>query len=123
MGGLPSKQSIYYPKLLQQQERLSVCRAAMVRTPRTSCCWTDPTDSDHDSELYDLVNDPQEQFNVYGNASFAAVQAELKNRLFLWYMKTDVHHGLRTPRRNAVATKTDRVNYQLLIKPFIRSHS
>ena len=67
---------------------------------------TDPTDPDHDSELYDLVNDPREKINVYGVASFATVQAELKNRLFLWYMQTsdvtpwledDRHGGLPWP--------------------------
>jgi choline-sulfatase len=107
-GGIPSKGNIYFPKLVQQQEKpLSVCRSVMVRTATHKLVVrTDPTDPDHDSELYDLVNDPREKINVYGVASFATVQAELKNRLFLWYMQTsdvtpwledDRHGGLPWP--------------------------
>ena len=60
---------------------------------------TDPTDADHDSELYDLVADPLELSNVYGNASYAAVQAALKEKLFLWFMQTsDVTPWLEDPR-------------------------
>ena len=90
-GGIPSKGNIYYPKLLQQQERpLSVCRAAMVRTTTHKLIVrTDPTtDMEHECELYDLVNDPRETRNVYGNTSYSTVQAELKDRLFMWYMQT-----------------------------------
>ena len=101
-GGIPDDHhQIYYPKLLQQQEMpLSVCRAASVRTLTHKLVYrTDPTDADHDSELYDLVSDPLELANVYGNASYAAVQAELKNKLFLWYMHTsDVTPWLEDPR-------------------------
>jgi arylsulfatase A-like enzyme len=89
-GGLPSKDNIYYPKSKQQQEHpLSVCRAASVRTSTHKLIFrTHPLDLDHDSELYDLVDDPLELNNLYGNITYAAVQNELKQKLFLWYMQT-----------------------------------
>ena len=89
-GGLPASTSIYYPKSLQQlQQPLSVCRAASVRTLTHKLVMrTDPKDPDHDSELYDLTRDPLELHNQYGNESYAAVTAELKHKLFLWYMQT-----------------------------------
>jgi choline-sulfatase len=100
-GGTGSPTAIYYPKMMQQQEHpLSVCRAASVRTLTHKLVFrTDPTDADHDSELYDLVADPLELSNVYGNASYAAVQAALKEKLFLWFMQTsDVTPWLEDPR-------------------------
>ena len=100
-GGVGNPNQIYYPKMLQQQEKpLSVCRAASVRTLSHKLVYrTDPTDADHDSELYDLAADPLEMVNVYNNGSYAAVQADLKNRLFLWYMQTsDVTPWLEDPR-------------------------
>jgi arylsulfatase A-like enzyme len=89
-GGIPSKDNIYYPTSKQQQEKpLSVCRAASVRTSTHKLVVrTHPLDEDHDSELYDLVHDPLELHNVYGNASYAGVQSALKNKLFIWYMET-----------------------------------
>ena len=100
-GGLGNPNQIYYPKMLQQQQQpLSVCRAASVRTLTHKLVYrTDPEDADHDSELYDLIADPQEVTNVYNNGTYAAVQADLKNRLFLWYMQTsDVTPWLEDPR-------------------------
>ena len=89
-GGIPSKTNIYYPKSMQQQEHpLSVCRAASVRTSTHKLVVrTHPLDADHDSELYDLVADPLELYNVYGNSTYASVESELKSKLFLWYMQT-----------------------------------
>lgn len=65
-GGIPSPKEIYYPKALQQQqEPLSVCRAASVRTlTHKLVLRTDPTAKDHCSELYDLVKDPLELTNM-----------------------------------------------------------
>jgi len=88
--------------MLQQQEApISVCRAASVRTTTHKLIFrTDPTDADHDSELYDLVADPKELTNLYGNPTSVTVQAELKNQLFLWYMQTsDVTPWLEDPRQ------------------------
>jgi len=75
---------------MQQQEKpLSVCRAASVRTlTHKLVLRTDPTDPDHDSELYDLQKDPQESQNRYDDAAYKEVQFELKEKLFLWYMQT-----------------------------------
>ena len=51
------------------------------------------------SELYDLTNDPREIYNVYNNASYAAVQAQLKEKLFLWFFQTsDVTPWIEDPR-------------------------
>ena len=100
---LPGKTSIYYPKALQQQEKpLSVCRAASVRTGTHKLVRrTDPTDPDHDSELYDLSKDPLELKNLYGDPAYAAVQADLASKLFLWYMQTsDVTPWLEDKRAN-----------------------
>ena len=81
---------IYYPKSKQQLEQpLSVCRAASVRTSTHKLILrTDPTSPQHHSELYDLVSDPRELYNVYGNTSYTQVTAELTQKLFLWYMQT-----------------------------------
>ncbi|KAK3265502.1 hypothetical protein CYMTET_25817 [Cymbomonas tetramitiformis] len=100
-GGIPRPKSVYYPKLLQQQEKpLSVCRASSVRTLTHKLIFrTDPLDADHHSELYDLAQDPQELRNVYGLPEYAQVQADLKNKLFLWFMQTsDVTPWVEDPR-------------------------
>ena len=49
---------------------------------------SDPQDRDHDSELYDLVNDPYELQNVYNDPSFAGVRSELKEQILEWYIQT-----------------------------------
>jgi hypothetical protein len=62
----------------------------------------DPTDTDHDSELYDLVHDPRELMNIYGdrNQTVQAVQEALKEKLFMWMMMTsDVTPWVEDPRR------------------------
>lgn len=75
-GGLPTNPNfIYYPKLMQEQHhKLSVCRAAMVRTLTHKLIFrSDPTDPDHDSELYDLVKDPLETMNVYNKPEYSDI--------------------------------------------------
>jgi arylsulfatase A-like enzyme len=59
-GGVGPPSGIYYPKMLQQQEEpLSVCRSASVRTLTHKLVMrTDPQAADHYSELYDLEADP-----------------------------------------------------------------
>jgi hypothetical protein len=49
---------------------------------------SDPLDPDHDSELYDLINDPQELTNQYDNPSFAAIKAELSEKMLQWLLQT-----------------------------------
>jgi arylsulfatase A-like enzyme len=82
--------SIYYPKAYQEfHEPLTVCRSAMVRTGTHKLVRrSDVLDTDHDSELYDLAADPLELVNVYDNASYAGVRAELSEALFAWYLTT-----------------------------------
>ncbi len=40
------------------------------------------------SELYDLSADPRELVNVFGDPSFAAVQAQMLSDLLNWYVLT-----------------------------------
>ena len=82
--------AIYYPKAFQEwHEPLTVCNAAMVRTHAFKLIRrSDVLDRDHDSEMYDLVNDPLELVNVYANGSYAPQRAELSNQLLEWMMQT-----------------------------------
>jgi choline-sulfatase len=76
---------IYYPKGMQQQkEPLTVSRAAMIRT-LTHKLVRRPAGM---HELYDLVIDPREERNVYGNAAYAAAQKDLEARMLDWYIHT-----------------------------------
>lgn len=100
-GPWPPDTQIYYPKILQEQENpLSVCRSVMVRTPTHKLIFrSDPTAVDHFSELYDLTKDPRELDNVYNNPTYAEIQAELKQKLLLWFLHTsDVTPWLEDPR-------------------------
>lgn len=61
----------------------------MVRTSTHKLIFrSDPTDADHDSELYDLVKDPRETKNVYHDEAYKDVRNELKEKLFIWYFQT-----------------------------------
>lgn len=80
-----SPENIYYPKILQQKEHPeSVCRTVMIRTLKYK--YVQRTSGDN--ELYDLINDPQELHNCYGEKEYAAIQQELKEQLLMWYLKT-----------------------------------
>ena len=78
--------NIYYPKGTQEwAEKLTVCRAAMVRTAAYKLIRrSDPLDADHGSELYDLAADPREERNVYADPAYAAVRANMSDRLLAW---------------------------------------
>lgn len=84
------KDSIYYPKSLQQREQpLSVMRAASARTMTHKLVLrSDPSVGDHDCELYDLVNDPKELHNFYHNESYSSVRVELSKQILTWFMQT-----------------------------------
>ncbi|MCD6365658.1 MAG: sulfatase-like hydrolase/transferase [Planctomycetes bacterium] len=76
---------IYYPKALQQREHSeTVCRAAMIRT-LTHKLIRRPSGV---NELYDLSADSGELRNVYGQAQYADVQADLLSRMLDWYIRT-----------------------------------
>lgn len=93
--------SIYYPKAYQEwNEKLTVCRSAMVRSHDYKLIRrSDPLDFDHDSELYDLFNDPQELNNVYQNISYSSIRSQLTELLFTWYLQTaDVTPWDEVPR-------------------------
>jgi choline-sulfatase len=76
---------IYYPKArLQQDEPLTVCRAAMIRTASHKLIRR-PLER---SELYDLRDDPGETRNRHGDPACADVQRALETRLLDWYVHT-----------------------------------
>src|SRR3989442_1583205 len=76
---------IYYPKArLQQDEPLTVCRAAMVRTASHKLIRR-PLER---SELYDLRADPGEMRNRHGEPEYADVQRELELRPLDWDVPT-----------------------------------
>jgi choline-sulfatase len=76
---------IYAPKLRQQQEYPeSVCRAVMIRTATHKLIYR----ARGVCELYDLVADPRELRNVYGDPAYATVRAQLERRLLDWYLTT-----------------------------------
>ncbi|MHC4886905.1 MAG: sulfatase-like hydrolase/transferase [Planctomycetota bacterium] len=82
---LVNKDGVYYPKGLQQQEeRESVCRSAMIRTATHKLTRR----TAGQNELYDLVADPRELSNLYGQPAFADVQLALTERLLEWYIAT-----------------------------------
>jgi len=89
-GGMPEDGTDYYPKNLQQQEvPLSVCRAVMIRTLEYKLIYrSDWSDTDHDSELYDLRADPNELTNVYNVDEYRSIRDQLKMELLEWYMLT-----------------------------------
>lgn len=85
LAGFRDPSHIYYPKgRLQQDRPESVCRCTMIRT-RTHKLVRRPLGV---SELYDLVADPRELRNVYGQPEYATVQHALEQRLLDWYVHT-----------------------------------
>lgn len=90
------RDGIYYPKGLQQQEHPeSSVRCAMIRTMTHKLIFR-PADV---SELYDLVADPRELRNVYGQPAYVVIRRELERRLLEWCVHTsDVTPFERQPR-------------------------
>ena len=77
--------SLYFPRGREELERpLDIDRVVMMRNataklvyrPRGAC------------ELYDMAADPRELMNVYDNASFAPLRAELTAELLRWLVLT-----------------------------------
>ena len=90
VDGLPGKSNDYYYKsALQQEHPLTVCRAVSARNlTHKLVVRSDPQDRDHDSELYDLVNDPWEKVNLYDDPGYAGIKTALKEEILEWYIKT-----------------------------------
>jgi len=77
--------SIYYPKTkLEVDQPQMVSRAAMVRTREHKLILR----PQGQSELYSYQEDPRELNNLYGQASAAAVQQKMIERLAVWYLET-----------------------------------
>lgn len=76
---------IYAAKIrLQNEQPVTVSRSAMIRT-RTHKLIVRPQDQ---SELYAYASDAREQHNLYGDASVAAVQAQLQAQLLEHFINT-----------------------------------
>jgi choline-sulfatase len=80
---------IYYPKGQQQQEQPdSVGRVVAMRTARYRFVYR-PTGQ---CEFYDLATDPQELYNLYGDATHASayvdIQRALEQQLLAWTVQT-----------------------------------
>jgi choline-sulfatase len=86
----------YYPKVaLQNQQPDTITRSTMIRTLTHKLVYR----PDDQSELYDLVKDPREVRNIYGDGSSRAVQAHLLEDLMNWYVRTsDVAPFEKDPR-------------------------
>ncbi len=82
----PPKDNMYYGKVaLQGKEPSTNARAAMIRTQSHKLVMR-PETGEH--ELYDLLADPQEMTNRYGQQSYQQAQQALESRLLDWYMRT-----------------------------------
>ena len=76
--------SLYYPRMVMQQQTPEHGKATMVRT-RTHKYVHRLYERD---ELYDLVNDPQERDNLADQTAHGATQRELERRLLRFYLET-----------------------------------
>ncbi len=85
LGEFADPRNIYYPKVKLQSERPeTITRATMVRTLDAKLIAR----PDGESELYDLRKDPRELNNVFGDHSYAGMQADLQRRMLDWYIRT-----------------------------------
>jgi arylsulfatase A-like enzyme len=85
---------LYGPKTRLQNERPeTVTRCASVRSARHKYIAR-PNDQ---SELYDCLDDPLQEHNLFGDLSMRAVQSELQVRLTNWYIDTS---GVPPPQRD-----------------------
>jgi hypothetical protein len=79
------KNSVYYPKMLQQQEEPdSVCRTIMQ-------CWQEwkiTIRTNDDNELYNLQEDPLEQHNLFFDPRYEQIRNELVAKSFKWLINT-----------------------------------
>ncbi len=90
----PIIEGLYGPKTrLQNARPETVTRCAAVRTPRYKYIAR-PNDQ---SELYDCLQDPRLENNLYGDGSLRELQAELQARLVNWYIDTS---GVPPPARD-----------------------
>lgn len=77
--------TIYYPKMLQQDLNPdSVCRAIMRRDAQYKIIIR--TSGEH--ELYDMTNDPQEYYNLAGEAGYKDIFNDLAMKTLIWLLHT-----------------------------------
>jgi choline-sulfatase len=75
----------YAPKIaLQNEQPDTITRSSMVRTSTHKLIYR----PDDQSELYDLIKDPRELRNVYGEPAYRNVQNELFYKILNWYVRT-----------------------------------
>ncbi len=77
--------NVYYPKQRMQQEHPeAVCRTTMIRTLRHKLVRR----TSGENELYDLLADPQETNNLYGEPACKELRLALEQQMLDWYIKT-----------------------------------
>jgi choline-sulfatase len=96
MGEFNNPANIYYPKIkLQNEHPETITRSTMIRTREAKLILR----PDGQSELYDLVHDPRELRNAYGEPDYAKTESLLRERLLNWYIRTaDVAPRQTDPR-------------------------
>ncbi|MCJ7647745.1 MAG: DUF4976 domain-containing protein, partial [Candidatus Lokiarchaeota archaeon] len=76
---------IYYDKTNIPKEDLStVARSAMIRNKN----WKLVIRDKDMEELYDLINDPQEYYNLIDLKEHDVIKTKLKEKLLRWYLQT-----------------------------------
>ena len=91
----PIIEGLYGPKTrLQNEHPETVTRCAAVRTERYKYIAR-PNDQ---SELYDCLQDPHGEHNLFADSSMRAVQGALQERLLNWYIDTS---GVPPVKRDA----------------------
>lgn len=77
--------NIYYPKYRQQKEHpASVDRAVMARNSHYKLVRR----ASGEHEFYDLVADPGELHNLYGNDRYTKVCRQMEQQMLDWYLRT-----------------------------------
>jgi len=94
---LADKENFYYPPIACVHEHPEVdARATVLQTTTHKLIYRPSSDS----ELYDLVEDPQELKNVYDEPAYAGIRSQLKKRMLDWAIETsDITPAVRFPRQ------------------------
>ena len=79
------KKNLYYPRGTEEMTTGHCTHAVMVRNATVKMVYRRAPGA---SELYDLTSDPQELQNQFGNARYAAAQAEMTADLLDWLVDT-----------------------------------
>ena len=76
---------IYYDKIdISIKFPSTASRTTMIRTKK----WKLIIRNEAKEELYDLMNDPQELYNLIDNDKYSKIKSELKDKMLKWYLNT-----------------------------------